>query len=102
MKPVEYLVEARDEIEESVAWYRKKDSAVPPRFVDEVDRTIERIVADSNVGHPSERETRSVLLHDFPFRIVFAELSDRIVIIAVAHHCRQPGYWLKRLKHQRN
>ena len=33
----------------------------------------------------------------FPFDIVFEEFDDHIVIYAVAHTKRKPGYWRERL-----
>ncbi|HUQ72250.1 MAG TPA: type II toxin-antitoxin system RelE/ParE family toxin [Planctomycetaceae bacterium] len=98
MKPVDYLIEAQDDFQESVTWYAGEDIDVADWFALEVERTIDRIAADPGTGHPSGRGTRSIVLNKFPFRVVFAELPTRIVIIAVSHHSRHPGYWLKRLK----
>ncbi len=33
----------------------------------------------------------------FPFLIVYALFTDRLVVIAVAHTRREPGYWRERL-----
>jgi len=33
----------------------------------------------------------------FPFLIVYAMLGDQLVVIAVAHTSRKPGYWRERL-----
>jgi len=43
---------------------------------------------DRNVGQRSPR---------FPFAIVFVELDDHYLVVAVAHLKRKPGYWLTRL-----
>jgi len=35
-------------------------------------------------------------LNQYPFRIVFRDQPDRLVIIALAHAKRRPGYWHER------
>jgi len=32
-----------------------------------------------------------------PYLVVYAILSDQLVIIAVAHTSKRPGYWRRRL-----
>lgn len=32
----------------------------------------------------------------FPFSIIYHDMQDIILILAVAHHYRRPGYWLQR------
>ncbi|MCP3142489.1 hypothetical protein [Pyxidicoccus xibeiensis] len=39
---------------------------------------------------------RRFLVWDFPFALPFMVLEDRIVVLAVAHLRRKPGYWLQR------
>jgi mRNA-degrading endonuclease RelE of RelBE toxin-antitoxin system len=36
-------------------------------------------------------------LHTFSYNLVYVVESDEIVILAVAHHKRRPGYWRGRL-----
>lgn len=98
MKPVEYMVEARVDIRESVEWYLERDPAVVDRFLADVDRAVAEISRNPEAGHLSERKTRFVMLHDFPFRVIFRELPERVVIISVFHHKRRPSIWMKRLK----
>jgi hypothetical protein len=32
-----------------------------------------------------------------PYLVIYAELGDHIVVFAVAHTSKQPGYWRERL-----
>ena len=41
--------------------------------------------------------TRVAPLRRFPYWIVFVEDAQRILILAVMHSHRKPGYWRKRL-----
>jgi len=37
------------------------------------------------------------VLRQFPYSLFFIIENDTVVIVAVAHHKRRPGYWLPRL-----
>jgi toxin ParE1/3/4 len=41
---------------------------------------------------------RRVQLDGFPHAVVFAELDDRYLVLAVAHGRRRPAYWRSRLR----
>lgn len=45
----------------------------------------------------AELGLRQVRLRQFPYRLVYMVVSDEIVIVAVAHERRRPGYWQDRL-----
>lgn len=65
-------------------------------FLDELDRAIERVLADPNQFPVYEFGTRRVVLRRFPYFIVFRETTVNLDIIAIAHGYRRPGYWRDR------
>lgn len=38
-----------------------------------------------------------VLVRRFPFGVIYQPRGEQLVVIAVAHQRRRPGYWLRRL-----
>lgn len=44
-----------------------------------------------------ERDLRKYTLRQFPFSIVYQDFSSEILILALAHGWRQPGYWKDRV-----
>jgi hypothetical protein len=42
-------------------------------------------------------EVRRFLFERFPYGVFDAHLQDEIVVVAVAHQHRRPGYWMRRL-----
>ena len=42
---------------------------------------------------------RRYVLQRFPYYVVFTILPDELLIVAVAHARRDPGYWLGRTQH---
>jgi hypothetical protein len=37
-----------------------------------------------------------MLVRRFPYAVVYDVLPDAVIIIAVAHQRRKPGYWIRR------
>jgi hypothetical protein len=38
------------------------------------------------------------VLRDVPYSLIFGVDADEIVIFAVAHHSRDPDYWIHRMQ----
>jgi len=65
-------------------------------FEGELDAAIARVRAQP-LSFPIERGVaRRCDLTRFPYSIIFIDLPAYIWVIAVAHHHRRPGYWLRR------
>jgi plasmid stabilization system protein ParE len=43
-----------------------------------------------------EHGTRELVLRRFPYTIVYRVMNGVIVIVAIAHHSREKGYWQSR------
>jgi plasmid stabilization system protein ParE len=46
----------------------------------------------------AEAGTRRVFVKGFPFSIFYRPDRDGIIVFAVAHQARQPGYWRSRTR----
>ena len=62
-------------------------------FLDELQRIIDLLRRQPELGRLVSRGLRALPLHRFPFSVIYASEPDRIVIVAVAHQNRRPGYW---------
>jgi hypothetical protein len=58
-----------------------------------IERDPARFAADESFG---SRIVRTCMLGRFPYRVIFEVRNDEIVVLAVAHHRRQPGFWRQR------
>ncbi|MSU56800.1 MAG: hypothetical protein EXS35_01210 [Pedosphaera sp.] len=56
-----------------------------------------KIQADPIRFPPRKYHTRRALLWRSPYAIVYREDPARILIVAVAHGARRPGYWHERI-----
>jgi len=95
-KPVELHPRATDEAADAYEWYTARNPHAAEAFMAEVDRAIERI-AEAPARWPVHLHgTRRFLLRRFPFALIYRENPDTILVLAVAHGRRRPGYWRRR------
>ena len=88
---------AIEEAESAARWYRERSLLAAARFVDELNETIDRIVDAPRRWPLGERGTRKVKLPCFPYLVIYREAEGAVLILAIAHGRRRPGYWKKRL-----
>ena len=88
---------ARNDFDEAVDWYIRRSVGAAIGFIASVDDAIDRISADPERFAPSIAGCRSCSLRKYPFRLVYRVEDVRLIIIAVAHAKRRPGYWHNRL-----
>lgn len=67
-------------------------------FLDELDRGFRQIADFPNAWHRVGPRTRRYRLDRFPYGIVYQVRANEILVIAIAHLHRRPGYWRKHLK----
>lgn len=94
---IEFDPEARAEVLAAEAWYTAKGGLrVSDQFLAELRECLAGIV-ESPLAWPEYFEgTRRRLLGRFPYSVVYRLDPDRILVVAVAHLKRRPGYWLRR------
>jgi toxin ParE1/3/4 len=102
VKPDRFDPEAAAEYAAAVLWYTEHDVAVAERFRAHVLATIASIcespARSPHVrGVPKRIPVRRRLVATFPYSIVYLELDDEILILAVAHLRRRPAYWRWRI-----
>jgi plasmid stabilization system protein ParE len=95
------LKPARLEVRETATWYRADDQKLARAFVDEVDRVIafaRRFPKGATAIEPLEDlEVRRFMTRVFPYFVIARDWEDALVVLAVAHQHREPGYWHPRL-----
>ena len=94
---VEFLEVAQAELDEAFAWYESQQANLGWQFLLEFDTAVQRIRAYPAAFALFEGDIRRCLLKRFPYGILYGINADTLVIVAVAHLHRRPGYWLTRL-----
>ena len=49
-------------------------------------------------GAAGVRGVKRLILRRFPYSVIVSERDTEILVIAVAHHARRPGYWHDRVR----
>jgi toxin ParE2 len=93
---VEFLDEALEEAEAAARWYAARSSAAAVGFSAEIDAAVTSIERLPHAWPPYEQGTRRYLLRRYPFSVIYRVENQRILIVAVAHGHRRPGYWMSR------
>ena len=90
--------EAEEELRDAVRYYEHQQPGLGEKFAIQIREEVALAVEEPMNGSPFEEGTRRRSLGRFPYSIIY--LPDRfpIMIVAVMHQRRRPGYWLDRLR----
>jgi len=91
-----FLEEAEEEMHEAAAFYDRRTDGLGDRFLDDIQACVDRISERPHIGRRIGEHFRVVLARRFPFSVIYAAEEATIVIVAVAHQRRRPGYWRDR------
>jgi plasmid stabilization system protein ParE len=91
-----FLEEAEEEMYEAAAFYEGRTDGLGDRFLDDIQACVDRISERPHMGRRVGGHFRVVLAKRFPFSVIYALEEATIVIVAVAHQRRRPGYWRDR------
>jgi plasmid stabilization system protein ParE len=89
--------EADDELSEATAYFSRQSALVAQRFLADIDDTVQLLLQFPGLGSPLPKQLRRLLLKVFPYRIIYRLEGNEIVVYAIAHVRRKPGYWRKRV-----
>lgn len=90
------LSEARRELEAAVAFYDSAHLGLGRDFALEVRALCRRIAESPLAGVEVRPDIRRRILRRFPHAVLYAIENDEVVVVAVAHQKRRPGYWERR------
>lgn len=91
-----FLELAQGELDQAISYYNYQHQGLGDEFLGEVLKTIDLIQKYPNAWQKLSDRTRRCLIKGFPYGIVYATSGDDLVILAIAHLHRKPGYWSDR------
>ncbi len=95
--------EAVTELLEAVRFYEQQHPGLGEQFEAEVAHAVDGVIWNPDAwpeltGRRRSTVVRSRRVARFPYRIVYFVHDDTIVVVAVAHERRHPGYWNRRVE----
>ena len=94
----EFHREALAEYNEAGHYYAGQQTGLDLRFIVCVEEAIESILADPRRWRIIDDDVRRCLTRVFPYGILYTIEAGYVLIIAVAHSSREPGYWKRRTR----
>ncbi|MEM7152687.1 MAG: type II toxin-antitoxin system RelE/ParE family toxin [Myxococcota bacterium] len=95
--PAEHAValtpEARDELRRATSWYAERSPTAAALFVEAYKLARSRISELPTAWPELEPGIRRVSFRRFPYGLLYTIEPDHILVLAVMHQKRQPGYW---------
>ena len=97
MRSVEFHPEAESEFLSAARYYEDEAENLGLDFVAAVQGTYQRILEYPESGRPFGHRLRRVLVPRFPYGLLYRVEPERLLVVAVAHLQRRPGYWRSRV-----
>jgi toxin ParE1/3/4 len=92
-----FLPAAETEFLKEIEYYSNAREGLGHRFQICVMAALGKAAENPSGGAPSYKGTRSRLVKGFPFSVVYRASDEQLLVVAIAHHRRQPAYWLQRV-----
>ena len=93
---LDVLSAAAEEALEAAKWYAARNLVAATAFEIEIRRAFSEIAEAPERWLAHVEGTRRFLLQRFPYEIVYRVQGSRVLVVAVAHCKRRPGYWRER------
>lgn len=96
MKPIRFAPEAFEEMTVSAKFYEKHSTGLGARFLAAIRDGVADIRAHPRRWRKIRSNVRRRLIGKFPYGILYREDTEQIMILAIMHLHRRPGYWTDR------
>lgn len=98
IRPVRIAEFASNELDAAVRWYEEKRPGLGGELFDAPTNALSRVAQNPEIGVriSADTRTRRLLVQKFPYHIVYRLTETEIIVVAVAHLKRRPGYWKHR------
>ncbi|MGD1002619.1 MAG: type II toxin-antitoxin system RelE/ParE family toxin [Candidatus Brocadiia bacterium] len=94
---IRFLTTAQRELDDAIEYYSAESPGLGERFLLEILNTLD-LIRQYPAAWPSYTDnTRRCQTRRFPYGVVYQVLDSEILVVAVAHLHRAPGYWTDRL-----
>ncbi|HQT31474.1 MAG TPA: type II toxin-antitoxin system RelE/ParE family toxin [Thiobacillus sp.] len=93
----EFHPDALAEYEEAARHDAACQAGLEFRFITAIEHAIQLILDAPDRWSVFEEDIRRCLTRIFPYAILYTVEPDHVLIIAIMHSHREPGYWRKRV-----
>jgi len=83
---------------EAALYYHSQAFGLGMDYLSEVEHAVQSIATSPDSWPILQGDLRRRLMRRFPYGVLYRIEQEIIVIVAVAHLRKKPGYWKNRLK----
>lgn len=94
---VRLLEVAQQELREAIEWYAEQAAGLGDAFLVETLHAFDLIARYPEAWHPMNGNVRRCRMRRYPYGVIYTRVETDILVLAVAHLHRRPGYWRDRL-----
>jgi len=95
---IEFHPEALVEFENAACYYAGRQKGLESRFISCLEAALAEIQKNPTRWRVFEEDVRRYLAPVFPYAVLYTIEKKYVLIIAVMHCHREPGYWRHRIK----
>lgn len=93
---------AQRELDEASLYFEARERGLGLRFLDAVGASLVLIQENPRAWQAIEASIRRCRVFGFPYGVIFTiDARNDVLVIAVAHERRRPGYWRERARNVR-
>ncbi len=92
-----FIEEAKLETDDAFLYYELEQPTLGTLFKQELKRLVDILMKYPQIGTQENYGLKSLLLHKFPYKIIYHVSETEILILSVAHQHRKPEYWSERM-----
>ena len=93
---IHYHPDAVTDMTEAALFYEDRQAGLGERLLNAIEEAFEVISTHPTLWRADERGRRKYRIKRFPYLMIYKVTSQTIVILAIAHTSRKPGYWKER------
>ncbi len=87
---------ALEDLDIAFTWYNQIHVELANDLVFRFKEALSKIQHNPFLSQNLSHGFRKVNLHRFPYKLIFEIKETEIIVVALAHHKRKPGYWKNR------
>lgn len=88
--------EALAEFRAAAEYYEQQQTGLGERFANAVEMAVAHVLSAPESWRVIEDDIRRCLTKVFPYAVLYLIEPDHILVVAVMHCRREPGYWRNR------
>ena len=87
---------AEEDARRAFLWYAERRAAAAADFQAVLTRAVEDLTETALAWPEKELGVRARVLDRYPYTLFYRVAEDAVLVVAVAHQKRMPGYWRRR------